>query len=181
MNQQNHATTEATRPDVGPFPGKLHYSTAKAVDFFKHGKPGESVTRQRLAEIIQRTCTPGSLGYGNVNSAIRHVEANFGIVWRWDTNRQAWVCLGPAECVGETKTQIRTAGRRIKRAVTVAKAVDVAALDDDTRREHNINVAISGMMLTAGSSSLRKQVAQKAELAQPDTKRLAALFGNGQG
>lgn len=170
-------TTQTIEAQLGPFPGKLHYSTSKAVDAMKAGKEGDTFTREELATIIGRNCDIGSLGYGNVNSAIRHVESNHGIVWRWDTNRQAWVCLGPSECVNETRATIRQARKRARRAMTVAKAVDVARLDDDTRREHNLNVAVSGMLLGGSSSGFRKKLAEQPSISQPDRTKLAALFG----
>lgn len=173
-------TPQEATAQLGPFPGKLHYSTAKAVDALKEGKEGDTFTREELATIIGRNCDIGSLGYGNVNSAIRHVESNHGIVWRWDTNRQAWLCLGPAECVKETRSTIRLARKRARRALTVAKAVDVARLDDDTRREHNLNVAVSGMLLGGSSSQFRRQLALQPSISQPDTRKLLALFGNGE-
>ena len=173
-------TPQEATAQLGPFPGKLHYSTSKAVDAMKAGREGDTFTRLEMAEIIGRNCEVGSLGYGNVNSAIRHVESNHGIVWRWDTNRQAWVCLGPGECVKETRSTIRQARKRARRALTVAKAVDVARLDDDTRREHNLNVAVSGMLLGGSSSQFRRQLALQPSISQPDTRKLLALFGNGE-
>ncbi len=173
-------TPQEATAQLGPFPGKLHYSTSKAVDAMKAGKEGDTFTRLQMAEITGRSCEIGSLGYGNVNSAIRHVESNHGIVWRWDTNRQAWLCLGPSECVKETCSTIRQARKRARRALTVAKAVDVARLDDDTRREHNLNVAVSGMLLGGSSSQFRKRLALQPSISQPDTGKLLALFGNGE-
>ena len=171
---------ENIKPQLGPFPGQMHYTTAKAIEVLKHGTPGQTITRAAMAEEIGRSCELGTNGYGNVNSAIRHVENHHGVVWRWDREAKAWRCLGAGECVTESETQIKGARKRAARSLRVAKAVDVAKLDDDQRRDHNLNVAVASMLTATGGGAFRKRLAEKPSLRQPDTGKVLALFGNGE-
>ncbi len=85
-------TDEPIRPELGTF-GVMGPHTARAVERLKAGKPGDLLTRDEMATIIGRGCKTHELGYGNVNTAIRHTERHAGIVWRWDREAQALRCL----------------------------------------------------------------------------------------
>lgn len=167
------------KPDPNEAPlvsGRLAYSTSQAVEAMKHGKPGDAFTRDEMAAKIGRSCATGSLGYGNVNSAIRHVETQYGVVWRWSKADQAWVCLDGRQCVGESHSLISAARKRVRRSLSVAKTVDKEELDADTRREHNLNVAVTGMMMAGSSSQFRTRLGALPRLTQPETSRVLALF-----
>jgi hypothetical protein len=174
--------SETIKPDIGPFPGKLCYGTQKAIERLKQGEVGDAITRNEMSRIIERPCDTGTKGYGNVQSAIKHVESNFQIVWRWDKGRQAWVRLNDSQCVGESRGLLHAARRRTKRSVNVAKAVAVAKLTEDERRQHSINLAVSGMVLGGTSSHFRKKLSDHQSLSEPDTQKLLGLFKrNGEG
>lgn len=167
------------KPDLEPaklVSGRLCYSTAQAVELLKQGKPGDSINRHTMAAKIGRSCDVQTLGYGNVCSAIRHVESQFGIVWRWNKASKSWVRLNDIQCVGETRALIHSARRRARRSMHVAKSVDQANLDPDARRDHGLNVVVTGMMLTSSSTGFRNKLAEMPTLAQPETSKVLALF-----
>lgn len=154
----------------------LSYHTSKAIDKLKEGKPGDLITRAEMATIIDRDCSAGSLGYGNVNSAIRAVEREHRIVWRWSRDDKGWKCLDSTSCVAESASAIRRARRQGKRSLRVSAAVNVAELNDQDRIVHNVNVAIAGAVELFGSSSARKRLADTKEVAAPRIGDIEKLF-----
>jgi hypothetical protein len=151
--------------------------TTLAVRRMKDRHPGDTVTRDEMAGIIGRSCDVGTLGYGNVNSAIRHVESNYGLVWRWSKTSQAWRCLDDNERVDEEGHQNMAARRRVRRSLSVAKTVDVGKLDDDRRKDHTLNVAMAGMVVLCTGSGIRKRLGESnGSLKQPELGKLVELM-----
>jgi hypothetical protein len=152
--------------------------TRWAVEFLKNGQPGDTVTRQRMSEIVTRECSVHGPGYGNVNSAIRHVEKVHGIVWRWCRERKAWACLTDPERVTETRSGLGRARRQTTRALHVATTVDAEKLDGNTRDEHRVNMATASMIHLCASGGFRKRLTEikDSRLSQPDPRKLIDLM-----
>jgi hypothetical protein len=157
--------------------GGLSLHTTRAMNRLADGKPGDLITRDEMAGIIGRDCNPGDKGYGNVGSAIRACIRERGVVWQWSRPDQAWKCLNPAECVGETTRGISGGFRKVNRALRVAATVNPEGLDNDTRREHSLNIAIAGAMRVMGHGGTRKKLEAKVEtIAEPDVGKVLRLM-----
>jgi hypothetical protein len=161
-NDTTNDNGNSRNPDLGPFPGVMGPHTAKAVERLKTGQPGDALTRAQMADVIGRSCELHSNGYGNVNSAINHVEREHGVIWRWDKGLQAWKCLHDHEKVGDASGKIKRSRKLAKRAIRVAAHTDASKLSDDQRREHNLNTAQAGLLYLFGGGPFRKRLKQAA-------------------
>src|SRR3990167_3522663 len=167
-------TTTETKPNTSRH--GLSYHTSKAIDFLKQGKHGDLVTREQMAKLIDRDCSTGSLGYGNVNSAIHAVEREQRIIWRWSRENQAWKCLGDSEQVTESAREIKRSRRHARRSLTVAAAVRIEKLEEAERIEHNTNVALAGAVVLFSGSTTRKRLAKVEHIAEPRLGDIEKLF-----
>lgn len=155
--------------------GGMCIYTTRAFNKLAEGNIGDIITRAEMENIIGRECGPGSNGYGNVQTAIRAVENERGIVWRWRKEIAAYKCLSHAERVSESTHEIARGTRKIRRSLRVSASVDIAAIDEDTRRQHTLNCAIGGAMRVLGHGSTRKKL-ESAEISEPDVGRVLKLM-----
>jgi len=168
---------ETVTPEIGRFPGQMCQATAICVNRLKEGSSGNTLSREQMAAIIGRPCSPGSLGYGNVLTAIKHVETNFGVTWEWKRPLQAWLCLDDSGKVSTTKTRINRARRVAKRAVCIAESVDPSNLNLEDKRDHGLNLAVAGMTLVCSSGAFRRRVAKLEGPRPPVVGKLIELMG----
>ena len=167
-------------PEHGPFPGKLGPHTALAIERLKKGEPGDTVQPYQMAEIIGRPCHHSDPGYGNVNTAIRHVEANHGIVWRWDRTLKAWRCLHDGEKSAVQRGELGSARRRARRALKVGATVDRDKLSTSDRLDHDVNMSTAGMVFLASHGRFRKHIeatiTEGGKLQEPNMVKLIELM-----
>jgi len=161
--------TEAFRSGMSLF-------TSRAVDILKAGKEGDSIDRDQMGKHIGRLCEPGDKGYANVLSAIRKVEREHGIVWRWDRTAMAWRCLNDTQKVSETSNGIAKSRRVAHRALRVASGVNTSKLTQDELKQHSRNVALAGIMEMAGRGDTQKKLADVSEVKLPDLKSFVKLL-----
>ena len=161
-------------------PGIMGIHASRAVERLKTGKPGDSINREQMADIISRPCHATSPGYGNVQSAINRVEIDHGIVWRWDRGAQAWVCLTHSQKVGVLKDSVRTARKRVSRGLRVANTVDMRELTDEQKQECGLMIATAGVMRLCGGSGFAKKLQAIEKPREPDTSKLLALMAGSQ-
>lgn len=161
---------------VNSFRHGLCYHTSKAIEHLKAGSHGDIVTRDQMAKIIDRDCSTGSLGYGNVNSAIRIVERESRIIWRWSREDAAWKCLGDSEQVAESQREIKRSRKHAKRSLTVAAAVQVAKLNEQERIAHNVNVSVAGAVVLFGGGATRKRLEKVPSVREPRIGDIEKLF-----
>lgn len=170
--------TETKTPDIGPFFGPMGIWTRRAIEFFKEGKHGDTITVDKMTEIVGRDCRTGERGRPNVDSAIRNVIRNYGICWRWIRDVQAWKCLNDSErvevIVNNNKRAYRASGRNLQVVVTV----DETELSESERNNFLLATATAGVMRLCGSSQFRKKLADSngAKLTEPDVGRLIELM-----
>lgn len=152
----------------------MRYATSAAIDKLKLGKPGDTITRDDMAKVVKESCELGTPGYGSVNTAIKHCETNYQVVWRWDRDLKAYKCLNNSESVRVGGQLMRRARTKAKRSLRVASSVDEKKLTDEERRDHSLNVLSAGLMVTAGSSSFQKRV-ESDRTVGPNYDQLATL------
>jgi hypothetical protein len=147
----------------GKFFGIMGIHTARAIERLKEGVPGDTITRDEMKHIIGRSCDVNSLGYGNVNSAIHAVERDHGVVWSWDRDKQAWLCLNDGEKLTKIRDLVGSAKRRSSRAIRVTKAVEYTKLNEDQRRDFTVLTAITGMIRLCGGTAFRHQLEKNVD------------------
>jgi hypothetical protein len=161
--------------------GRLGKHTAAAIDRLKDGKPGDYVTLAEMNDAVGRDCSSHGPGRQNVDTAIRHVESMYNAVWRWDVTAKRWNCLDAAQRGELIRRDNKTTTRRVKRTVRIGAGTDRTQLDDDQRRDLDIDVTIAGMMAMAGSGNFRKRAALviengAARLREPEPSKLLELM-----
>jgi hypothetical protein len=151
--------------------------TSRAVDALKEGKPGDLISRDKMASIIGRDVSDGTNGYGNVNSAIRHVEGQLGVVWRWDRSAKAWRCLNDVEKSEVSIDGVKRSRRVLGRSMRVAATVNEEALTEDQRKEHRLNCVVAGTMQLFGKPEFRKKLAAaNGSLVEPNPQKVIELM-----
>jgi hypothetical protein len=157
----------------------LAFGTSKAIDKMKVGKHGDTITRDEMSQITGESCELLSRGYSHVQSAIRRVEVEFGVVWRWHRELQAWYCLDDSERVKCAGGLNRVIAKRANRSLRVSATVDDANLSESDRRDHQLNIIASGIASMSVSSPFRKRLKgtmdDNKKLIGPDYERLASL------
>ena len=158
---------------------KMSAYTSRAIDRMKNGQHGDAISPDEMAEIIGRKCRSNEPGYASVASAIRHVESNYGVVWRWNKGEQVWRCLNDAEKVACTGGYLHDARRKIRRGGRVSRTVDEAKLSAEELVEHRLRVATIGTVLLFTDPRTAKKLADGAKrgaMIEPTIDQLARLF-----
>ncbi len=178
LSQADDRLGDGSKRQPPQFPGIMGPHTAKAIERFKTGHAGDTFTRAQMADIIGRSCESQTNGYGNVNSAIIHVEREHGVIWRWDKGLQAWKCLHDHEKVVDVSGKIKRSRKLAKRAIRVATHTDTSRLTDDQRRDHNLNTAQAGLLYLFGGGPFRKRLerANLPNMHEPDATKVIDLM-----
>ncbi len=123
---------ETIKPQVSNY----SVTTRILIDFLERGRPGDMVSDLVLSAKCGRDTRPGSDGYGNLLTAIKHCERQ-GVVWRRDRGLCRIVCLTGLECVTyakETRLHVRRAS---KRALARLGGVERSSLTEHDRTEYD--------------------------------------------
>ena len=171
-------TDENQNPQVGPFVGQMGPHTARAIERLKTGKPGDTVTRDEMAQVIGRDCSNGSNGGGNVRTAIKRVLREYGIYWEWVKGIQAWRCQDDDEKVTAEEGKIRRSRRQAKGSLQIGVTIDSEKLTPERRRDHQLNQAAAGMGFLCQGGAFRKKLTASgfAQLQEPDPTKLIELM-----
>lgn len=162
-----------------PHISQMSAFTARAIERLKAGKPGDTLSRDEMTEVIGRRCDTGSPGYANVSTAIRHVQNNFGIVWAWNTGEKVWRCLNAAERVGLSGHHQKKAAKSVRRSIRVIETVDESQLTEDERKKFRGQAqvaAIANLMLTANAVKKIGTAAMTAKLVIPEVDQIKKLM-----
>lgn len=161
---------------IQPFRAGMCRHTAAAVEVFKEGKPADTKTREEMAAIIGRDVDIGSLGYGNVMSAIRHVERLFGIVWRWDKSSQCFRCLNSSQAVADAQQSLRRSGKFARKALLTSSTVKVEELTEEERGQYRATCIQAELTRLSVNGDIHKRLSACAEVKSVDAKKLMSLF-----
>lgn len=137
---------------------RMSKATQRAVERLKEGTPGNTLNREEMAAIIGEPCGMGTAGYRHVRSAIAHVRKNQFMVWSWSRADTAWKCLDDAESVESAGSYNRQAARRAKVSVETATCIDVGNLNDDQRRDYQLQTTIASLIVAASAHRFRKRL-----------------------
>jgi len=150
--------------------------TSLAVDVLKEGKPGDTKTREELAAIIGRNVEHGSLGYGNVLSAIRHVERCHGIVWRWDATSKLYRCLTSSQAVVDAQQSLKRSGKFAKKALLTNSTVRIEELSTEELAQYRATSIQAELSKLSATGDIHKRLLPLKEVKPVDANKLMSLF-----
>lgn len=165
-----------TEQQATPMHGSRCVWTSKAIDAMKGGKPGDKITREQMTAILGRDCSVGQRGYGNVQSAINHVESTYSVAWKWSREQQAWICLDSSGKAIEAKHRGDSGARKIRRGLRIAATVDRSALGKDELATLDRTVIQLEMARVSMSSPMTKRIESSGAVKPPDLDAMAKLM-----
>lgn len=148
---------------LGPPSNRLAYVLAI-------GEPGDELSDD---EIEQITRLEGDRAYHSEQSAIRHVRRSRDVWWKRSPKEGVIRCLDAKGRVNYASDDVRSAGRRAKRAV---KAASVAEVPPELLSRRDLVLAQAGAMATLASAEAVKRIAgDTKKKAPPEIAELKAL------
>lgn len=176
---------QSTQPTV-MLHSKMRLPTQKAINKFSTGEPGDLITRQQMAVIIELPFEHPAgqpwlwLGERYVRSAAEYVERELKICWQWIREKQAWECQDDAGKTATASLRMRSGIRKARRSFRVGLTVDETKLTTDKRRELHCTMAVVGVMVVASSSQAKRavneQISEGRKLLKPDVESVMKLF-----
>lgn len=175
MTEQVEATT-VSRTNVR-WPRCL--ATLRLIDVLKEGKVDTTFSDEELTVTCARdtrptnpeTGRPGN-GYGYLSSAIRHVLAEYGLVYQRVHKAGCIKCIGAEEVLGIADAARKSTHKREKRTVRKMTAVYADASDQE-RTMLNQKLAVHGALVEFASARLTKRlVASNKTVAVPSMAKL---------
>lgn len=137
---------------------ELSYRTSMALKKFLSLDVGEGVNREQMSEEMNAICEPGSVGYGNVNSARRIALNRHGVNIQWCKSLKAWVRRSSAESVADCSSGTQKARRVANRAIKIGATVNTKELSESEQSEHSAAMQIAGMQANLGKPGLLKRL-----------------------
>lgn len=166
--------TTATNTEA--FRSGMSLYTSRAIDRLQTGKEGDHITRDEMTKVVGRDCSANGNGYSAVQSAIKKVERERGIVWRWIKSEQAWVCLNDHQKVGEVSRYKVKATRVARRGIRVAATVDAKKLTQDELKEYSISAAQLSVLEMTGRGDTTKKLAGGVDVKTPKLEDMLKVF-----
>ncbi len=138
-----------------------HVATQKMVDSLKGAGCEAVITADRLKEVNGGfDVRTGTRGRCYLTSAIRILEREFGIVWRWMRQQDCIKRLEGLEIDYWGDGQVRGVGRKLKRTVRALGCVDMGVLNDEERTQHLTRMAQTGTLHGLSQPKARKLFAE---------------------
>lgn len=172
LSHRETMTTQITES----FRSGMSLFTSRAIDRLKTGKEGDTIDRSEMQKVVGRDCSPTGKGYGSVQAAIKKVERENGIVWRWSKTQGVWLCLNDSQKVGEVGRYKAKATRIVRRGIRVGSTVDAAKLTQAELKEFSITTAQMSVLEMAGRADTSKKLGDAAEVKQPKLEDLMKLM-----
>ena len=168
MTEQVEARTLMV-PGYGP-------ETAKLVEVLEQGQVGDILTDETLEAVCGRATSPSGNGYSNLQSAIRKVERDKGIVWQRERGAGCIRCLNDKEKAGCVGRDIKHIRKTAKRAAHRAAGVTLDNLEVEERKRMLVNAAQVGAIALVSETNTRKKLENRDITLTPDPKQLLAAF-----
>lgn len=148
------------------------FESKKAYELFIAGKKGDVIERSKMTSQINRECWTGA-GYRYVRSGMERAIKD-GVFWYRDKDGQRYVCGSIDDINKAQMSLIRQSARRARKSLNVAACCKTEEMNKDQLAQHNLNTLMAGLVITASSSSTRKQL-EGRKISQPDPKDLLRL------
>lgn len=159
-----------------PVQAGMRLSTSQLIDVLKEGKVGDVKTDEKLKEICGRDTAPGGDGYGNLASAIRHVQRNYGITWKRVVGAGCIKCLSSTEKDGVVESNRKHISRVAKRSIQIAKTIDINELPESDRQTAIVKIVQMQAIGQFSSTQTTKKLAARNVTSPPDVSKLLEAF-----
>lgn len=151
--------------------------TSRAVERLKDGKPGDTVSLEKMEEIVGRPCGNYTAGRGNVQSAIRHVLRHHNVAWEWDRSIKGWRCLTSIDKLEVIPAKMKRARSHLRRGMAIINTADFNDLTAEQQRilrTHSVHAGT--LLLFSNPKAIQKLEQAGFEIKRPDTQRLIELM-----
>jgi len=149
--------------------GLLSPPSNRLVHVLSAGVPGDELTDDDIRQI---SGLDGEKAYSAEQSAIKHARRAHDVWWKRSPRTGSIRCLDAAGRVSFAGSDIKTAGRRARRAVKAASAADVP---QELMAKRDVVLAQAGAMATLASASTVKNLMGETKKAPPEIAELKAL------
>lgn len=116
----------------------------------------DTIPLATLDEIANGPVSPGCQRYAALNTAIKHVERYYGIVWRWQKTGIRKLVDG--EKSEDTKGRTRRIHRAAVRNTRILGTIDLNKLPSDKRQEVVGQATLAAIVSMSTKSSATKQI-----------------------
>jgi len=154
----------------------MRLATSKLIEVLSAGKVGDVLTDEQLYTICGRKTMPDGDGYGNLQSAIKHVETNYGLVWRRVKMTGSIKCYDDQEKYGVIRSMRRHVGKVSRRALVVGRSIQVEQLPEAERTEVLVQVAQLKAIEQFSRTEMTKRLVARKATAAPDMAKLLEAF-----
>ena len=141
------------------------------------GSPNNELTVEEMEAICGLPCrTPFDRARVHIQSIIKHIEHEFGLVWRWQRDRRVWRCLTDTEKTPENQRLLHQARRRARRIRTIADSMDFDNLSESQKKtQAGISIAAAAMEIISTPRNVRRIQSVATQIFQPDTEKLLEI------
>jgi AraC-like DNA-binding protein len=154
----------------------MHVCTAQLIDCLKDGQVGDVLTDEDLTRICGKSTKVDGDGYGYLNSAIRYVLKQHGIVWKRDRGANAIKCLNADEIIQSSEQDRKHIHRVGKRTVRRLGTVDIERLPVSTRKAHTLQLAQMATVVGMSSKNTQKKLEVREKVEPMDVAKMIELW-----
>lgn len=162
--------------DTIPVISGMTLFTSKLIEQLRSGPVGKTLTLSELSAACGRDVNVGEPGYGNLQSAIRHVVRNYGFVWKLVRSAGMIKCLDAGEVLADGKGDLESIGRRSRKAMRKLQTVKETDLKNGDLIEFHSLVAQHGTLSMFASASATKALAARKANEAPNFQALLEMF-----
>lgn len=160
---------------IPTFPA-IAVATAKLIAALKDGKPGDSITAERLAAVCGKHVRPQHPGYGNLRTAREIVRREHGLIWQWRSKEARIECLGADGILDLVHRGAHTIHVRIRNELKNIAVIDDTKLPDGRRAEAVAVTVQLGSMLEWIAPKTRKKLVERKISGPLDLPKLLDAF-----
>lgn len=130
----------------------------------------ETIDVTKLNEVANGDVAPKGKRYASLNTAIKHVERYYQVVWRWD--RTGVRKLIDGEKSEDTKSRTRRIHRAAVRNTRILGTIDLTKLPSDKRQEVVGQATLAAIVSMSTKPSSTKQI----EAVKPESVDLRKML-----
>lgn len=153
----------------------------EADNLLSAGKPGDILTTAEVSRRLGVPCGDSTcVGWRVFSGRIRYVEKITGLCWRWDRHMKHWKCLSDAEKPADMNGRVRRMQSHARRNERILNTIDLASLDEDSRKAAVVLGSISSIVRMTSSKKAVETLRMFANDTPqiPDESVLMRLFLN---
>lgn len=159
-----------------PHVAGLSPTTSKLIELL-HDKPaGTTITDAEVRDALELDVSVGGAHYSHLQSAIRHVEREYGVVWRRVYKSGCLRCMGAQERIEVVRGSRRRIARASRRAANIIGSTDMNQLPETERAAARALAAQVASLAMWSDSGVTKKLESKGVSNAPTTAEMLAMF-----